>query len=82
MLEKSFSILIFQLYGGQVSGLILSCLARLFTLFLQFRGFTLGVEAILCTPKVGGQRVFRYCQPDAVKNGPRRSLSIFTYLRK
>ncbi|KAG1935581.1 DNA-directed RNA polymerase I subunit RPA1 [Pimephales promelas] len=38
----------YELYGGQTSGKLLSCLARLFTAFLQlYRGFTLGVEDIL-----------------------------------
>uniref|UniRef100_A0A1A8LLU8 DNA-directed RNA polymerase I subunit RPA1 n=2 Tax=Nothobranchius pienaari TaxID=704102 RepID=A0A1A8LLU8_9TELE len=38
----------YELYGGQTSGKLLSCLARLFTAYLQlYRGFTLGVEDIL-----------------------------------
>ncbi len=41
-----------QLYGGQVAGRILTALARLFTAFLQLRGFTLGVEDILVTASV------------------------------
>lgn len=33
----------YELYGGEISGNLLSCLARLFTAYLQlFRGFTLG----------------------------------------
>lgn len=33
----------YELYGGQTSGKLLSCLARLFTAYLQlYRGFTLG----------------------------------------
>ena len=36
-----------QLYGGAVANLLLSALGRLFTSFLQLRGFTLGVEDIL-----------------------------------
>lgn len=37
----------YELYGGLISGQLLTCLGRLFTSFLQFRGFTLGVEDIL-----------------------------------
>ena len=36
-----------QLYGGSTAGKLLSSLARLFTCFLQFRGFTMGVEDII-----------------------------------
>lgn len=33
----------YELYGGGTSGRLLSCLARLFTAYLQlYRGFTLG----------------------------------------
>ena len=42
-----------QLYGGPVAGRLLTGLAKLFTTFLQLHGFTLGVEDILVTPKVG-----------------------------
>ena len=37
----------YELYGGSIAGQLLTCLGRLFTSFLQFRGFTLGVEDIL-----------------------------------
>jgi DNA-directed RNA polymerase I subunit RPA1 len=37
----------YELYGGQVASQLLTCLGRLFTSFLQLRGFTLGVEDIL-----------------------------------
>ncbi|KAM9850131.1 DNA-directed RNA polymerase I subunit RPA1 [Aulostomus maculatus] len=38
----------YELYGGETSGKLLSCLAQLFTAYLQlYRGFTLGVEDIL-----------------------------------
>ncbi|XP_066505483.1 DNA-directed RNA polymerase I subunit RPA1 [Hoplias malabaricus] len=41
----------FELYGGETSGKLLSCLARLFTAYLQlYRGFTMGVEDILVKP--------------------------------
>ncbi len=39
----------FQLYGGHVAGKLLTSLAKLFTCFLQLRGFTMGVEDILCS---------------------------------
>jgi DNA-directed RNA polymerase I subunit RPA1 len=38
-----------ELYGGQYSCRLLSCLSRLFTTFLQLKGFSLGVEDILLT---------------------------------
>lgn len=35
----------YELYGGETSGKLLSCLARLFTAYLQlYRGFTLGLN--------------------------------------
>uniref|UniRef100_H3A1U0 DNA-directed RNA polymerase subunit n=1 Tax=Latimeria chalumnae TaxID=7897 RepID=H3A1U0_LATCH len=40
-----------ELYGGETSGKVLTCLARLFTAYLQlYRGFTMGVEDILVKP--------------------------------
>ncbi|KAM9375680.1 DNA-directed RNA polymerase I subunit RPA1 [Pholidichthys leucotaenia] len=47
----------YELYGGETSGKVLSCLARLFTAYLQlYRGFTLGVEDILVKPGANKQR--------------------------
>ncbi|XP_056138723.1 DNA-directed RNA polymerase I subunit RPA1 [Lampris incognitus] len=47
----------YELYGGGTSGKLLSCLARLFTAYLQlYRGFTLGVEDILVKPGANRQR--------------------------
>ncbi|XP_068449232.1 DNA-directed RNA polymerase I subunit RPA1 [Clinocottus analis] len=47
----------YELYGGQTSGKLLSCLARLFTAYLQlYRGFTLGVEDILVKPAANKRR--------------------------
>uniref|UniRef100_A0A8C5GLR2 DNA-directed RNA polymerase subunit n=1 Tax=Gouania willdenowi TaxID=441366 RepID=A0A8C5GLR2_GOUWI len=47
----------YELYGGETSGKLLSCLARLFTAYLQlYRGFTLGVEDILVKPGANKQR--------------------------
>lgn len=41
-----------QLYGGAVAGQMLTSFARVFTSFLQLRGFTLGIEDLLCTELV------------------------------
>ncbi|XP_030595949.1 DNA-directed RNA polymerase I subunit RPA1 isoform X2 [Archocentrus centrarchus] len=47
----------YELYGGETSGKLLSCLARLFTAYLQlYRGFTLGVEDILVQPGANKRR--------------------------
>ncbi|KAM4555072.1 DNA-directed RNA polymerase I subunit RPA1 [Odontesthes bonariensis] len=47
----------YELYGGETSGKLLSCLARLFTAYLQlYRGFTLGVEDILVKPGANMKR--------------------------
>lgn len=47
----------YELYGGGTSGRLLSCLARLFTAYLQlYRGFTLGVEDILVKPGANKKR--------------------------
>ncbi|XP_026041937.1 DNA-directed RNA polymerase I subunit RPA1 isoform X1 [Astatotilapia calliptera] len=47
----------YELYGGETSGKLLSCLARLFTAYLQlYRGFTLGVEDILVKPGANKRR--------------------------
>uniref|UniRef100_A0A8C5LWB7 DNA-directed RNA polymerase subunit n=1 Tax=Leptobrachium leishanense TaxID=445787 RepID=A0A8C5LWB7_9ANUR len=41
----------YELYGGETSGKLLTCLARLFTAYLQlYKGFTMGVEDILVRP--------------------------------
>ncbi|XP_048459016.1 DNA-directed RNA polymerase I subunit RPA1 [Rhincodon typus] len=46
-----------ELYGGEISGKVLTCLARLFTAYLQlYRGFTLDVEDILVKPKANLKR--------------------------
>ncbi|KAF4791332.1 RNA polymerase I subunit A [Turdus rufiventris] len=38
----------YEIYGGETSGKVLSCLGRLFTAYLQlYRGFTMGIEDIL-----------------------------------
>uniref|UniRef100_A0A8C9AQS0 DNA-directed RNA polymerase subunit n=1 Tax=Prolemur simus TaxID=1328070 RepID=A0A8C9AQS0_PROSS len=47
----------YEIYGGETSGRVLTCLARLFTAYLQlYRGFTLGVEDILVKPKADAKR--------------------------
>ena len=47
--SSSFSLVhcCYELYGGSIASQLLTCLGRLFTSFLHFRGFTLGVEDIL-----------------------------------
>ncbi|XP_007952293.1 DNA-directed RNA polymerase I subunit RPA1 [Orycteropus afer afer] len=63
----------YEMYGGETSGKVLTCLARLFTTYLQlYRGFTLDVEDILVKPKadVKRHRIIQestYCGPRAVK---------------
>ncbi|XP_063046574.1 DNA-directed RNA polymerase I subunit RPA1 [Engraulis encrasicolus] len=47
----------YELYGGETSGKLLTCLARLFTAYLQlYRGFTMGVEDILVKPGANIER--------------------------
>jgi DNA-directed RNA polymerase I subunit RPA1 len=41
----------YELYGGEMVGKLLSALAKLLTSYLQYHGFTLGVEDILVKPK-------------------------------
>lgn len=45
-----------ELYGGQFSCRLLSSFSRVFTTFLQIRGFTLGVRDILVTPEAEKKR--------------------------
>ncbi|XP_047128509.1 DNA-directed RNA polymerase I subunit RPA1 isoform X1 [Hydra vulgaris] len=47
---------VYELYGGKISGLLLSVLARLFTAYLQHTGFSLGIEDILVFPKSDAKR--------------------------
>lgn len=42
----------YELYGGSIAGQLLTSFGRLFTSFLQYKGFTLGVEDILLKPQV------------------------------
>lgn len=44
------------MYGGVVAGYLLTALARVFTTFLQYQGFTLGVEDILVKEKADNKR--------------------------
>ncbi|XP_037383658.1 DNA-directed RNA polymerase I subunit RPA1 [Talpa occidentalis] len=63
----------YEIYGGETSGKVLTCLARLFTAYLQlYRGFTLGVEDILVKPKadVKRHRIIEestHCGPRAIR---------------
>ncbi|KAM9236797.1 DNA-directed RNA polymerase I subunit RPA1 [Leptosomus discolor] len=47
----------YEIYGGQTSGKVLTCLGRLFTAYLQlYRGFTMGIEDILVKPGADHKR--------------------------
>ena len=52
--SSSFSLVhcCYELYGGSIASQLLTCLGRLFTSFLHFRGFTLGVEDVLLRPEL------------------------------
>ncbi|KAM6201574.1 LOW QUALITY PROTEIN: DNA-directed RNA polymerase I subunit RPA1 [Rhynchocyon petersi] len=63
----------YEIYGGETSGKVLTCLARLFTAYLQlYRGFTLDVEDILVKSKADLKRQTIieesiHCGPRAVR---------------
>lgn len=40
---------VYELYGAEMAGKLLTTLGRLFTLYLQFRGFTCGMDDLLLT---------------------------------
>ncbi|XP_061901289.1 DNA-directed RNA polymerase I subunit RPA1 [Entelurus aequoreus] len=66
----------YELYGGEMSGQLLSCLARLFTAYLQlYRGFTLGVEDILVRP--GANKNRRNIIQDSLKLGTKALQAAF-----
>ncbi|XP_064625511.1 DNA-directed RNA polymerase I subunit RPA1-like [Lineus longissimus] len=65
----------YELYGPQVAGKLLTALARVFTIFLQYHGFSLGVEDILCTPKADQSR--RKVMEDGAQSGPAASAKAF-----
>ncbi|XP_065517462.1 DNA-directed RNA polymerase I subunit RPA1 [Lathamus discolor] len=47
----------YEVYGGETSGKVLTCLGRLFTAYLQlYRGFTMGIEDILVKPEADHKR--------------------------
>uniref|UniRef100_A0A8B9IUU5 DNA-directed RNA polymerase subunit n=1 Tax=Amazona collaria TaxID=241587 RepID=A0A8B9IUU5_9PSIT len=47
----------YEIYGGETSGKVLTCLGRLFTAYLQlYRGFTMGIEDILVKPAADRKR--------------------------
>ena len=52
--SSSFSLVhcCYELYGGHIAGQLLSSLGRVFTAFIQLRGFTLGVEDIMLKPEM------------------------------
>ncbi|XP_041998254.1 DNA-directed RNA polymerase I subunit 1-like [Salvia splendens] len=45
-----------ELYGANSAGILLSALSRLFTLFLQFHGFTCGLDDLIILPNYDIQR--------------------------
>ncbi|KAL1555302.1 DNA-directed RNA polymerase [Salvia divinorum] len=45
-----------ELYGSNSAGILLSALSRLFTLFLQFHGFTCGLDDLIILPSYDIQR--------------------------
>ncbi|XP_072519819.1 DNA-directed RNA polymerase I subunit RPA1 [Salminus brasiliensis] len=66
----------YELYGGATSGKLLSCLARLFTAYLQlYRGFTMGVEDILV--KQGANRQRKKIIKESVKCGAKALSAAF-----
>lgn len=67
-----------ELYGGQYSCRLLSCFSRLFTTYLQLRGFTLGVEDILVTPEADKKRKDVINKLQNVRSRSPKSLSIHT----
>ncbi|CAH1774106.1 unnamed protein product [Owenia fusiformis] len=60
----------YELYGGVMAGQLLTSLAKLFTTFLQqIKGFTLGVQDILCVKKGNKKRreimaASKHCGPE------------------
>ncbi|KJE89112.1 RNA polymerase I largest subunit [Capsaspora owczarzaki ATCC 30864] len=47
----------YELYGADVAGRLLTAFSRLFTIFLQYHGFTIGVEDLVLTPDADAARV-------------------------
>jgi len=47
---------VYELYGGQTSGQLMSTLGRLFTLYLQSQAFTCGIDDMLLTPAAEARR--------------------------
>ncbi|XP_051116199.1 DNA-directed RNA polymerase I subunit 1 [Andrographis paniculata] len=45
-----------ELYGSYSAGIFLSALSRLFTIFLQFHGFTCGLDDLIILPNYDAQR--------------------------
>lgn len=54
----------YELYGGDVSTLLLTAFTKVFTFFLQLEGFTLGVKDILVTDVADRKRrkIIRECR--------------------
>ncbi|XP_063236510.1 DNA-directed RNA polymerase I subunit RPA1 [Bacillus rossius redtenbacheri] len=66
----------YELYGGACSGRILSSFSKLFTSFLQRRGFTLGIEDILILD--GAERERTAVIEEARKVGPEVVMSVLS----
>ena len=47
----------FELYGAKIAGQVLTYLGRLFTHFLQIRGFTCGIDDMLLSAKAEATRI-------------------------
>uniref|UniRef100_A0A5S6R1C0 DNA-directed RNA polymerase subunit n=1 Tax=Trichuris muris TaxID=70415 RepID=A0A5S6R1C0_TRIMR len=47
---------VYELYGPAVACRLLSCFSRLFTTYLQWHGFTLGIQDIVLTKKANSKR--------------------------
>ena len=65
----------YELYGGKVASALLTSLARLFTVFLQFHGFTLGIGDIICTPEGDASR--KEAAAHAWTKGPKAMKTFF-----
>ena len=65
----------YELYGGKVSTALLTSLARLFTVYLQYHGFTLGIGDIICTSE--GDSARKVAAAKAWTEGPKAMKAFF-----
>jgi DNA-directed RNA polymerase I subunit RPA1 len=47
---------VYEVYGSQRAGELLTALARIFTSYLQFHGFTCGIDDLVLRPETNKQR--------------------------